>query len=986
MKKNKIKYFIFLFMGILLLPSNVYALNALAGTTTRREDAKVNPGIIYDGQHLHKSYSIKVRYNGQEYKGYCENYGQRLVGYPSEPNRVANNYFCQSVHDPGLLYILNSGKNDDIITAAVRRYKDYHTVSGDLASEINQLVDAARNVKNESEQLVFIKENFRETNNTYEATYKVSSSTNISNINFICNSSNGCDVIEQNWNGTSGSVKVRVKEPDCNFTISAVTSGNNNQNSNTNLFECVAQGQQTITFSFSGDSSSNSSTEGGINGTIIGSVEGATTGGNYYKKYCDKNGESKCNQETVLKMPTYCDEGENEASIKVTNPDNPDNLEEETNVKYCILNDALGNEEGVSYKMTDGQVVDNPYCAVYCKEDYNMTLPGSQFTTSGRYFTLQDTTIKATRTCYTTNPDSDPEKTNIKIGGDNDTVNKSGFIEDVINAQKAMLSAANDYEKAKKELELSKNPTITKTSHCDTSKADEEFKSIASSSYSAYTIDDSICDKKTGVCQANKTATKMTTERTWGLKITTTSCGKCSDGSSPTGGICSTGSCQCTETEDRGNYTEEQFEQAVIEAKAKMQKAASNLNDIIKKFKECFNWSNKLCLDPILDFAYEEPYNIELEYNIPAPNNDKEVTYSKNTEMNEYYTSGMQEGNLETITYLFCDESGCRLETKAENISTEYFHVKKVSEGIATIKNKTQFQSNFPHGTIEEKPPGSGEPQSPYEYLGAVFPIALKTPTGVYKWSFKFSNMGQYNDSSEPSCKLGRLNEILEKKNKGIETDLEYVCVYVVDCPDCEYSCECPPESLLPDQTTCEKRGQYECVIIEPDCPECKVYCINCVFDGEDTYFYRTVSLNDFNPNNRELGINWNEKASQKASETFKKITEDLPENAYQNAEYTFTITPTNMKNIRDYNKNTGTYVAQDLTYESVDGITNIAGYSSFLRDMGQSNRPINKNYFSAGTLNNNWKLWTGEQVQANPATGVVNVELLKASVGPAWK
>lgn len=117
---------------------------------------------------------------------------------------------------------------------------------------------------------------------------------------------------------------------------------------------------------------------------------------------------------------------------------------------------------------------------------------------------------------------------------------------------------------------------------------------------------------------------------------------------------------------------------------------------------------------------------------------------------------------------------------------------------------------------------------------------------------------------------------------------------------------------------------------------------------------------------------------------TLKEITTKA-ENAYQTAEYTFTITPSNMKAIRDYNNQTGTYVAEDLTYGSVEGITNIAGKSSFLRKNPQNDSEgYNRNFFAAATLNNDWALWTGNQVGVT--NGIVDVELHNASVGPAWK
>ena len=80
-------------------------------------------------------------------------------------------------------------------------------------------------------------------------------------------------------------------------------------------------------------------------------------------------------------------------------------------------------------------------------------------------------------------------------------------------------------------------------------------------------------------------------------------------------------------------------------------------------------------------------------------------------------------------------------------------------------------------------------------------------------------------------------------------------------------------------------------------------------------------------------------------------------------------MTASNMKAIRDYNATTGTYISEDLSYEQVNGVTNIAGYSYFLRN--KNNRTsVNKDFFKEGTLNNEWELWTSTS----------------DNVGPAWK
>lgn len=67
----------------------------------------------------------------------------------------------------------------------------------------------------------------------------------------------------------------------------------------------------------------------------------------------------------------------------------------ETNVLRCIINSK--DEAGNSYQ---SNLINNEYCSVWCKEDYHITLPGQQETTSGRYFTLK-ASVSGAKRCYT---------------------------------------------------------------------------------------------------------------------------------------------------------------------------------------------------------------------------------------------------------------------------------------------------------------------------------------------------------------------------------------------------------------------------------------------------------------------------------------------------------------------------------------------------------------------------------------------------------
>ncbi len=73
-------------------------------------------------------------------------------------------------------------------------------------------------------------------------------------------------------------------------------------------------------------------------------------------------------------------------------------------------------------------VGDNPYCAVYCKEDYEFTLPYKQYVDNGRYFKV-NMSIKGQQDCYSSK------------------VNKEKFDQDMVEAQKKIVEAYNKWLK-----------------------------------------------------------------------------------------------------------------------------------------------------------------------------------------------------------------------------------------------------------------------------------------------------------------------------------------------------------------------------------------------------------------------------------------------------------------------------------------------------------------------------------------------------------
>lgn len=945
--KNKVKYLLISIILLLCISNPVHAgsINVTGGFRgTRDTGITASNGA---GTQSYKEHDFYIMYNGVEYKAYCKDPGYSLNSSNVEMT-------CSSVTEPSMAWLIDNLSGDyttdllavrmlsvrlginknpggaNIIMAGVVNYVwareasmgrgpiygnigiDYNKYlygSGSIDSAYNLAMDAYYNHNNYIAQgNPTINVNSHVTENHVTATVTSTEAIAASNINFACEN---CDNMQIAWNGTSGTITFDVKVPNCSYTLKVYTLANG-------TYLCQKDSMQDLITKIRVAEGTNVigqyvSTTGTPTKTFVGSITEAN-GGSYYQQYCAHN--DLCNQKTQIEIPSYCDD-ESDKQITITAPDD---------IKYCILNEK--DEAGNTYQMLDGQIrTDNPYCAVYCKEDYEMTLPGARFTTSGRYFSLTDTTANATRTCYATNTKGDPTKgTNIDI---------EKFISDVQEKQKAVINARDAYLKA-----VAEKAAEVKTEYgekCDGSKPTYSKKDSVD-----YTGVEAECNNSdsTGICSA-KSATHQTSSYTWGTIWYTTHD--------------SNGTCH-----DHSNTIEEpDWDGKIASAEAAMTAAVNDLRNTLNYMQECYNWKNEFCMDPDVEFNYQEQYNTKINYTQTSQSvsKDVETLYSNQKNIDNKYTATITDNNLENPYYIYCDKNGCDYShdiTKATRISTlvsKYYHMKKTSTGTATYKNVQLFKSNYPTGTIEEIPSGATGPNYDYYYLGAIFPVAYNTPTGVYNWTLEFSKVGMYNNKGTIACSdssLGRLNDVAEvlSDEQGISANIEYVCVYVVDCPECAYECSCGNNK---DCVEKYENGQKICSIPspEPECPECEIYCINCIFDGDSaTYTYRTISLNDINPNGRTLGANW---TSDKGEYVQSQI-ESTGEEIYKEAEYSYTLTPTQMKNIRDYNKTTGTYVSEYLNYHWSND--NIYGTSSFLDTTGTT-------YFTERKRNNNWETWT---------------------------
>lgn len=921
MKKKNLKYLLFIICLCIFNMDNVFAFNARVGTTTSHSTGE-SQGY----------YDIAIFYNGAEYKqaGYCANEGLNLPNYYDKDTGLPEpmNYNCQVINDPEIYKILTSGGSHGDKQRNLWNYIQNGTTStspnGTLLTRIGE--------------------------SGHTITYSINSAIDPTRLSITCGT--GCA-------STSISdmiLTVTLQENACSFTINVTYSGP------TIDLGTTTTGGKVL------HCTRNSNTEQDVYMPIDGET------GNTDQKnltfsdslnWCD-NIPNKCNQKTEVQIPTYCDSAKPESkTITITAP---------TDVQYCILNS--NDDAGNTYQMNDEQLKkdtlgggSNPYCSVWCKEDYKMEMPGAQYTTSGRYFELENTKVHGTKSCYATNADKNNDEPQINI---------EKYVEDIKKWQVEVVNRYNAYQLAKANVESAKAATLDDSIvSCSCKKNEGGVYKDTSVDYTNHAYTGPIVNYKKAVATLENaktgkyrvTMTDASTSANYGYKWS------CNGGDS------------CGATKNiYGKETLQEYIDIMNEALASLKEAQIKLQDTIQFMENCYSWVNEFCMNPEVVFDYNEQYISNKDFVLKSGSTEiieENATYSSAKQIDKSYNAD-QGGNLEDIPYAFCEENTCMnggkgTAQKISTLETHLYYRKIVAENTLEYNNDQEFASKYPQGTIEEAPEGSEGPFKNYEYLGAVFPVALKTPIGVYKWKLNFTNLGQY--SNEPSCRNGRLDDVVAvvQSGKGLSADVQYVCVYVVDCPECKYKCVCPEN--LPDGVTC-KEENLECIFDTKDCPECEVRCINCIFDGDDTIYYRTISLNydtdDLNPNNRELGPNWNKDTNEKAKDTLKEM--EKGEKAYEQAEYTFVITPAHMKAIRDYNRDTGTYVAEDLTYGEVDGVSNIAGYSKFLRgDSTQySDSAYNRTFFKSAKLNSKWELWTSGIKDA--------VVPINNNLGPAWK
>ena len=629
------------------------------------------------------------------------------------------------------------------------------------------------------------------------------------------------------------------------------------------------------------------------------------------------------------------------------------------NVKNCILNnrDISGN----SYQAKTEGYPNNNYCKVYCTEDYDIEVPGIQSTNSGRYIKLS-ANVSGTKSCYTTE------------------INREQFEKDLEDARKAVIEAYNTW------IYLD---TVIKTGWSNIHDISQTYGTSCHTEYYTYSCNCVTTDGKTtcSTCTGSYCATDSTAEcsTTAGNKTNTyvdgygkTQSFNLSFGSVSTLGCCGGGP-KCTAISHTTDYNNQNFPAQRTNAASVLDAAIKKYNAIIKEYNSCglttsqdnriktsesSIWNMKYNFNPKVSFWYEDSHMSLAKsiYLIGTTTKDSLNINNCTASVDSYYncslnwtSSTLSKETISNDKAYTCYKSGngytCGIVPIVVNTAK---YVKQTQTASASFILPTQFYTVYPTGKIinDEKVSGT----SPLENA---LPISLGTQAGVYTYNLKVEGLGEYYDSSktgriwgeedsvvvtaledEDSCSYKLSASNLPNNNPALRANGNgtYTCSYRVNCPGCNVTC-----------------GPDGCIWTECEDGHCIVKCDRCIFsNGEVNFSYRPITTKDINPNNRELGANWNYDENNiktttelKAYATTNDILtkgEKVYESDSDDVVLSVKLTQTMIRDIKNYNDkydNNGGYASNSLKcydYKDKNNIIyeNIYCYSTFVDEMAE--------------------------------------------------
>lgn len=370
-------------------------------------------------------------------------------------------------------------------------------------------------------------------------------------------------------------------------------------------------------------------------------------------------------------------------------------------------------------------------------------------------------------------------------------------------------------------------------------------------------------------------------------------------------------------------------------------------NGYMKQMQKCYTWSNETNKNSIYNFEPEISLkNVDTGYPIPESLRKLESSVIDDTYTTTYKTGKNYCEDNEDY-YYNCDDTKCEKETsKVSNCSTE--SADEESKVKATYEKTLQYSlnSNLYRYILKESnksiyilPSNINSTDYILMPFGNI-PIAYNTKDGEYKISFEYSNLGHKSESSAQT----EIDIILEDIYKAESARNEKLPEYGLW--RCEYSIS---SKLITNNTN----------------------------NSGINIIYRTIDLSnpfpDIDGGGRKVGSNWCSDTGINPCANNNSIVTDVIKTDVMSQEpmYSFTLTPSVIRQIRNYNKGVDEYnnkrTYSDF-YLNCEANTGKACLSSFISDL------INKNLNGSGVdAKATGKCITGEKNRINDFYGCQN-------------
>lgn len=408
-------------------------------------------------------------------------------------------------------------------------------------------------------------------------------------------------------------------------------------------------------------------------------------------------------------------------------------------------------------------------------------------------------------------------------------------------------------------------------------------------------------------------------------------------------------------------------------------------------------WDMIYPLNPEIKYDYEENYINDSD--LINDKNNYMVVSSESVDSTSYGYCSSLNSNGDCVSgsttkfanqsFTYCTTSSCKTVTYY-NFPTENLNyvVGSINKEV-TYSTPDVFYTAFPSGDIvyQDKDVIDDTGELQVELVDGL-PISITTEQGLYSFSFELENLGEYYDE----CLGGRLNDVINVLASDNDDDSneygftgEYVCNYVVN-PDEDYE---NPDEDCPD---CLVDGDFDFDLpfCDPDGSNCTP-CVTCLVNGSLNLYFRSISTNStgnladsFNPNDRDLGYNWNYTydisdstygfISGKAEATVTEIY-SLGDAVYDDDPIlTVTLTPGIASEIKAYNASVDNYSNDTLTCSDYGNYENIFCYSDLLTEW-ETEYPDNFEFYSdRSSVTSYWTTYT------------VNINTTYSIGGPSWK